>query len=151
MKKSVILTIAVIYIFAIVIVGFMGMKMNVYNEKVYVNEIVVLSQDYKPYTDDTELGKNMLEDGYSGYITRSDFTYGMKIEIKCDVKPDNADNKKLIYSCAESSKYKLILNSDGTATIEFYEGTVVDLIIKSSDTVGESIKIRIIVNDFSDL
>lgn len=150
MKKSVILTIAVIYIFAIVIVGFMGIRMSVYKEKVYVNEITIISDDYKVYTDATELGKDKLEQGYSGYISKS-FQQGLKVEIKCDVKPDNADNKKLIYVCAESSDYKLITNSDGTATIEFYRGTVVDLIIKSSDTVGKSIKIEIKVNDFGDL
>ena len=50
--------------------------------------------------------------------------------------------------------YTLTFDTNGGTAVDKItdvEGTVVDLIIKSSDTVGESIKIRIIVNDFSDL
>ena len=41
MKKSVILTIAVVYIFAIVLVGFIGIRQRAYNENVYVDDIDV--------------------------------------------------------------------------------------------------------------
>ena len=94
MKKSVILTIAVIYILAIVVVGFMGIRMQVYEEKVYVDEIVMLTEGYKPYTKDTALGESKLNEGIDGYITKS-FKEGLKVELKCQVKPDNADNKNL--------------------------------------------------------
>lgn len=148
MKKSVVLTIAVIYIFAIVVVGFMGMQMKVYNEKVYVKEINVISEGYKPYTADTELGQSKLSEGISGYISKS-FIEGLKVEIKCQIKPDNADNKNLIYSCQESTSYKLTTNSDGTATIEFYEGEVVPVKIEAADGSGIEIIIEIKVFDFS--
>ena len=36
MKKSVIITIIVIYVLAIVVVGFIGLKMKVYDEQKYV-------------------------------------------------------------------------------------------------------------------
>ena len=146
MKKSVILTIAVIYIFAIVLVGFIGIKQGAYNEKKYVDDIVIISDGYVKY----DLDSNEAKKGYEGYISTS-FVEGLKIEIKCQVKPDNASNKNLIYICEESSDYKLILNSDGTATIEFYHGDQIDLIIKSQDTVGFSKKIFIDVEDLSDI
>ena len=49
MKKSVILTIAVVYIFAIVLVGFIGIRQRAYNENVYVDDIVIISEGYKLY------------------------------------------------------------------------------------------------------
>lgn len=150
MKKSVILTIAVIYILAIVIVGFLGIRMNVYDEKVYVDEILIISDNYKKYDPNTLLGAQKINDGYSGYFQES-FKQGLKIEVKCQVKPDNASIKKVIYSQIDSQDCKLIVKEDGTAVIEFYRGTVVDLIISSADSVGKSIKIQIQVNDFGDL
>ena len=146
MKKSVILTIAVIYIFAIVIVGFIGIRQGAYNENKYVDDIVIISDNYKKYESDSEKAK----EGYEGHISTS-YVEGLKIEIKCQVKPDNATNKNLIYICSESQDYKLIKNSDGTATIEFYHGAQIDLIIKSQDTVGFYKKIFIDVEDLGDI
>ena len=97
MKKSVILTIAVIYIFAIVIVGFIGIRQGAYNENVYVDDIVIISDNYKKYDVSTDVGKLKIEEGYEGYI-QTNFKEGLKIEIKCQVKPDNATIKKLQYS-----------------------------------------------------
>lgn len=150
MKKSVILTIAVIYILAIVVVGFMGIRMQVYEEKVYVDEIVMLTEGYKPYTKDTALGESKLNEGIDGYITKS-FKEGLKVELKCQVKPDNADNKNLLFSCDASDDYKLVMNSDGTATIEFYKGCVATVLIKSADGKGANMTVEIKVNDFIDL
>lgn len=146
MKKSVILTIAVIYIFAIVIVGFIGIRQGAYNENKYVEDIIIISNNYVKYDLNSDEAKN----GYEGYISTS-YVEGLKIEIKCQVKPDNATNKKLVYACAESTDYKLITNSDGTATIEFYHGAQFTLIIKSQDTVGYTKKIFIDVEDLSDI
>lgn len=146
MKKSVILTIAVIYIFAIVIVGFIGIKQGAYNEKKYVEDIVIISDNYVKYDVESEEAKK----GIEGHISTS-FTEGLKIEIKCQVKPDNATNKNLIYICSDSQDYKLITNSDGTATIEFYHGAQFVLQIKSEDTKGFIKKIYIDVEDLGDI
>lgn len=43
MKKSVIITIIVIYVLAIVVVGFIGLKMKVYDEQKYVEKIECIS------------------------------------------------------------------------------------------------------------
>lgn len=148
MKKSVILTIAVIYILAIVIVGFIGIRMSVYDEKVYVNDITIISDGYQKY--DPVKDQDKIEKGYEGYIDKK-FVEGLKIEIKCQVSPDNATIKNLIYVCEESEDYKLIVNNDGTATIEFYRGRDIDLIIKSADSVGFTKKILITIEDLSDI
>jgi hypothetical protein len=152
MKKSVILTIAVIYIFAIVIVGFIGIRQGAYNENVYVDDIVIISDNYKKYDATTDVGKQKIEEGYEGYI-QTNFKEGLKIEIKCQVKPDNATLKKLQYSVDDpnNQNYKLVENSDGTATIEFYGGAVIRLVIKSTDTKGVIKQIEIKVFDFGDI
>ena len=47
MKKSVIITIIVIYVLAIVVVGFIGLKMKVYDEQKYVEKIECISDGFK--------------------------------------------------------------------------------------------------------
>lgn len=150
MKKSVILTIAVVYIFAIVLVGFIGIRQRAYNENVYVDDIVIISEGYKLYDESTDVGRQKIEQGYEGYF-QSNYKEGLKIEIKCQIKPDNATVKKLQYICEAKDNYKLIVNNDGTATIEFYGGATISLTIKSADTVGTSKKIEIKVYEFGDL
>ena len=59
--------------------------------------------------------------------------------------------KKLQYIYETNDNYKLIVNNDGTATIEFYGGATISLTIRSADTVGFSKKIEIKVIEFGDL
>ncbi len=149
MKKSVILTIAVIYILAIVVVGFIGMKMQVYDEYIYVNDIVILTDGYKEYTKDTQVGQDKLDRKIAGHITK-DFKKGLRVELKCQILPDNANEKKLQYHWDEAStKYKLVVNDDGTAYIEFYAGAVAQITIQSSDNARYSKTIEVIALDFS--
>ena len=49
MKKSVVFAIAIIYLIAIIVVGFMGQALKVYNENIYVENIECISEDYKAY------------------------------------------------------------------------------------------------------
>ena len=81
MKKSVILLIAVIYILAIVIVGFLGLRMKVYNPIVYVEKITCISKDFKEYTDEQKENNESLKE-YYGYIEK-DYVDGLVIEIRC--------------------------------------------------------------------
>ena len=64
MKKSVVFAIAVIYLIAIIVVGFLGQALKVYNENIYVERITCISDDYKPYKENS----NEYKDGYIGYI-----------------------------------------------------------------------------------
>lgn len=148
MKKSVILTIAVIYILAIVIVGFLGIKMKVYNEKVYVKDIIVLTDGYQEYTDDTNVGKDKIEKGINGYI-KNTFKEGLKVEIKCQVIPDNATEKKLDYTYLKKDEsYIITIQDDGTAVIEFKKPGVLLLTVNSTDNAGAKKTIEIMANNF---
>lgn len=144
MKKSVILTIGVIYVIAIVVVGFIGLKMQVYNQQKYVEKITCISEGYHKYPD----GHPKKKAGFDGYI-QPDYQEGLKVEIKCQITPDNATEKRLNYIYDESQKiYKLKINEDGTATIEFLKTGVATITIKSTDNVGVSIKIEIFALKF---
>ena len=79
MKKSVILSIVVIYVLAIVIVGFLGMKMRVYDEEKYIAQIICVSDGYADYDETEELSKD-----YKGYIINP-FVEGLKVENRCEV------------------------------------------------------------------
>lgn len=80
MKKSVIITIIVIYVLAIVVVGFIGLKMKVYDEQKYVEKIECISDGYKDYDPNTETGLAKIHAGYIGYI-KKDYKSGLKVEI----------------------------------------------------------------------
>ena len=121
---------------------------NIYTIEYFVNDIIIISDGYQKY--DSIKDKDKIDRGYEGYIDKT-FVEGLKIEIKCQVNPDNATIKDLIYVCEESDDYKLIVNNDGTATIEFYRGRAIDLIIKSADIVGFTKKILITIEDLSDI
>ena len=143
MKKSVIITIGIIYIFAIVVVGFLGIKMRVYHEEIYVEEIKCISSGYKYYDPSTEIGAAAIKEGFEGYITVN-YQEGLKVELKCQVLPDNASNRELVYVGEKNAtNYKVVPNDDGTATVEFLKSGVAVIIVRSADSMQKQIKIKI--------
>lgn len=141
MKKSVILAISVIYILAIVVVGFIGMKMKAYNPTIYVESITCISDGYKEYPDD--------QNNADGYIATV-YSEGLKVLLKCKISPDNATSKKLEYNYDKTSQtFKLVVNEDGTATIEFLKGGTATITIKATDNTGKKLVVNIIATDLS--
>lgn len=137
MKKSVILMIAIIYIIAIVLVGFLGLKMKVYNEKKYVESIECISEDYV-------VNENKINpDDFDGSIKKT-YRKGLKIELVCRVLPENADNKKLKYIYdEENAPFIITENEDGTAVVEFIRGGSGKVIVKATDNKGVQLIIQI--------
>lgn len=137
MKKSVILTILIIYVIAIFVVGLIGQKLKIYNPTVYVEKIECISEEYKEY-DDSSTYK---EKGYSGYIN-ANYKEGLKVYIKCRVNPANATYKDLEYIC-ESSICSIEKDNDGYATLTFTNSGSVDVIVKTTDGQNKTLKIKI--------
>ena len=109
MKKSVILTISIIYILAIVVVGFLGIALKVYNEKVYVEKIICITEGYETVENDEHC---------DGIIT---VQQNQEVVIKCQVEPDNATNPNLRfdYDHDELGKlFELVENGDIIKEIE---------------------------------
>lgn len=139
MKKSVILVIAIIYVLAIVVVGFIGIRMKIYDANIYVEKIECISDNYQKCNENNDL----FHKGYDGYISVI-YEENLKVLIKCNIYPENASEKKLEYIYDKSSTtYTLTYNEDGTASVEFLKGGSATIIVKSTDNVGASIKILI--------
>lgn len=139
MKKSVIITIAVIYIIAIFVVGFIGMEIKVANELVPVENIICVSEGVKKPTS--------LDAGYD-YVINKNYVEGLKVEIKCQILPDNATQKKLDYIYDDTkTSYQVTVNDDGTAFVEFFEGGSATIRVKATDNDGVSIIIKINVRE----
>lgn len=88
MKKPVILIIGLIYIIAIVVVGFLGIPARVYNPKTFVTDIEL--------TFDDKLEPLSASEGvdYSFRISSNDtFTF----DIVAKVKPDEASEKRCVF------------------------------------------------------
>lgn len=112
MKKSVILTISIIYILAIVVVGFLGIALKVYNEKVYIEKIICITEGYKEIENDEYCDGEIIVEK------------NQEIVIKCQVEPDNANSMKLRfdYDHNEVGKlFEIVENSDGTCTIKMLD------------------------------
>lgn len=153
MKKSVVLVIAVIYLLAIVIVGFMGIRMKVYNEVVYIDEIVCTTDGYKPCSADNKDDKDykynvgLIAEGFNGYIQKT-YTDGLSVQLKCEFLPRNANafqnGKPFEYIYEENeSKYTVELSGDGTLIVRFKDAGTCDVTVKSQDGRGKTLKVRI--------
>ena len=91
MKKSVILIIGIVYIVSIVIVGFFGGKMQVYNPTIYVEDISYTIQgEGVRRIELTPEAK--LEQGCDDYYIVPFSGDSTTIGIKCEVIPQNATN-----------------------------------------------------------
>lgn len=138
MKKSVILTILVIYVLAIVIVGFVGMKMTVYNPVTYVQSISCTNEYYNEV--ETQEEKNNL--GYDGYVFQP-YTEGLKVELKFRINPENATDKDIEYLVPDNNdKYKITINKDAVI-IEFTAPTTVMIVAKSTDNHGAKLRVNV--------
>lgn len=136
MKKSVILSIVIIYIVAIIAVGFLGVAMKVYNEKKYVEEIVCTTEGYVATPDASDCDGEIK-------AKKNDI-----IVIKCSVKPDNADNTDFdfIYdqTDVDAGKYTVTINNDNTITIKILKTCKPVITVKSTDrNPGVTLRIKI--------
>ncbi|MCI5938850.1 MAG: hypothetical protein MRZ17_02955 [Acholeplasmataceae bacterium] len=142
MKKSVILLVSAVYIFAIVIVGFLGLKMRVYDPTIYVEKIVCETKGYHEYSEEDKIKKD-----HDGYI-QVEYAKDLVVEINCKPNPDNATNKSFDYSIlGNTNRYELTIKNDGTASIKFKEATAYTIIVTATDNHKATLRIKVIVVD----
>lgn len=134
MKKSVIIFIGIIYIAAIVIVGFFGMKITAYDEMVYITDIVCTNENVRENADNTKTLRVDYIEGGSVLENTTIITY--------DVYPKNSTLKgakavTLVYD--ENTK---VAQVDGLK-VTFLKRGVLTVQLKSKDggNVIETIKI----------
>lgn len=142
MKKSVIMLLSAVYILAIVIVGFLGLKMKVYDPVIYVENIICETDGYHEYSEEDKIKKE-----HDGYI-QVEYAKDLVVEIKCKPNPTNATNKTFDYAIlGNENRYELVIKTDGTANIKFKEATAYTVIVTATDNHKATLRIKVIVVD----
>lgn len=147
MKKSVILSILVIYILAIVVVGLWGMKTYFFNPTVYVSEIVLKdSYDgvYKVETNEKEPDVDFI---------RLDYQKDLKFQLYYEVLPENATDKSVEFDF-DTSKYegKIEVTANGEVIVNANELMIISGYMRAKDGVkAKSRKIRIMILKNNDI
>ena len=103
-KKSVALVIAAVFFASIVIVGFFGMRVVSYNEKIYISEIRLTNPEIRASTDG------------SRYMI-FDYRDGLTIPFTFDVLPENATERN-------SVEVRIVSQSD-EGVAEFISGNLI--------------------------
>lgn len=132
MKKPVILIVGIIYILSIVIVGFLGIKPKVFNEKIYVEDIVL--------TFDEKLTKKETTNPDIDYFYTVKNVENLTFDITAQVTPNNATNKECTFeSVGKDDYYTLTSVYAGEATIATIQcsgsnlGRTISLKVSSTD------------------
>lgn len=120
MKKSVVLTILLVYIASLAIVGFFGSKIIAHDVSVPVEDLYCLTDGVKLTKDsDNEYIRSISEPtdihpyGVE-YIYQVDYSEGLVIELTFDTAPENATNGGVEYSTDDTkSNYSTALSEDG--------------------------------------
>ncbi len=140
MKKSVVIVIALIYVAAIALVSFIGLNPKIYNQNVYVEGITISS--------DRIIEKYQGEDAiYFINEFKADGTRTVKLD--CEVKPDDATNKKINYVLEKNTTFATV-DENGCITITGPGTRVFPIFIVSAENPTISRKIMIWAIDTSD-
>ena len=140
MKKSVVIVIALIYVAAIALVSFLGLNPKTYNDNVYVESIEV--------TSDREIKVIKGEDAIHIIdVPGEDGT--RKIQLYCQVKPENATNAKINYVLEKDNNFATV-DENGLITITEPGTQVFPVYISSAENPTISKKIMIWAVDISE-
>jgi hypothetical protein len=115
MKKSVIVLIGIIYILAIVVVSFFGLKIETFNETVYVSGVHYINEDIKVSPDGTKYV-------VITYVDDPDNPTSYQLEWRVD--PDDATRKIVSFAYDESKSFvtvnefgAVIFSAKGSITV----------------------------------
>lgn len=132
MKKSVIVLIGIIYVIAIAVVSFFGLKIETFNQTVYVTNIECTNENLKVSNDGVKYIVTTFVDDRENPTT---------VQLQWHVYPDDATRKivKFIY---DESKGVATVNEFGT--VIFNKKGTITVYIKSTDGSNKQDTIKII-------
>ena len=122
MKKSVILTIVVVYVLAIVAVGLLGIKLAVYDEIIYVDSIRLVDSEEGAYKvrRDYDMGT-----GEKGDLISIKYKPGLSFQLYYEVLPQDSTNKNVTfafdYGEGDKNKDKIEVDASGRVTVKANE------------------------------
>ncbi len=166
MKKSVILLILIVYVASIMIVGFYGIKIKVYDEKIMVEDIICENLEEFNCVDcettDKESFKKRFEEKGINYCAMIDFSSeyaekGYVFVVKFAVLPRTATKQGIEFifdsgdqttSSVENNSsttqtkpaYTIVDNKNGTATITLYKKRSFTFQVRPLDRASNVVK-----------
>ena len=134
MKKSVVITIGIIYALSIMLVTFFGLKHKSFNEIVYVSQIEIIEEK-----------ASYLENG-NKYLVLTDKVDGVyTYQLNWAVYPDNANNSAVTF-IYDTQKSNLSVDENGLVTItSLGYADSVEITVRSTDGTKQSDKITLII------
>lgn len=168
MKKTVILTIFVVYIASICIVGFYGAKIRVYDEKIKAEKVVcneifnddltdeklenATSVNVRKETTLTEFKNQEYDYVFIRRIKNQDFKNGYVLPLKFGVYPENATDALVDYGdleliqhsypqgtpLSEIDEYSFVDNGDGSVTFTFVSECFAIFNLRPSDKTSSN-------------
>jgi hypothetical protein len=133
MKKSVVVLIGIIYIAAIALVSFFGLKAKEYNSVVYASSIEIINEGLMV---DEETGERYA-------VVFADATGKLAYQIEHRVGPDNVSNKEVEYVYNRNNGDGITIDSNGVVSFAEAGSSIrVSLVAKDgSGTTSETITI----------
>ena len=159
MKKSVIITIAIIYIASIVVVGFLGIAMRVSNPEAYISNIILKKDDSHRWATNKKIDNNIYDyytevmfdkDDPNANIIAMRFSY--EFENPEYAKPEHSA-KPLIFSKFDKNRDGAeVIYSDGAYLLKFYIPGEYKITFTANDAKKKSITVVInVTKDVSDI
>ncbi len=140
----------VVYVASMCIVGFFGIQLRVYDERVKVSEVVCLvdrmaNDGVTVYDTSTEEKyANYYQEGIRYYIGGKVLFSAPTYVLKFTSLPTNATDPSIYYIYDKTNtSFELTDNGDGTAIVKFLKSGTADITVKARDSSGASTKIRI--------
>lgn len=130
MKKSVVITIGIIYALSIFLVTFFGLKHNTFNEIIYVSKVEIIEKNVR-YT----------SEGVKYIVLSPDEDGNREYQLVWQVTPDNANNTKVSFNYDKQKKH---VSVDENGLVTFTAPGAVDVKVTSTDGTSQSDMIKII-------
>ena len=127
MKKSVIILIGVVYVIAVAMVSFFGLKTQVYEEKIYISSIEILNENVQT----TSSGEKYMIINYDDG----------PIIIERKIYPENATKKVVEYNYDKTNEVAIV---DQMGVVTFSGPGAVTVYIMAKDGSGVITTLKII-------
>ena len=131
MKKSTIIIIGIIYVAAIVVIGFFGMNIFVDKEIVYANKIEFVNSEIKL----TSSKQKYIEYKYKNGEENS-------LNLEVSVSPEDASDKSFVFSY-DSSRGIIDIDENGAVTIKKKGLITINVMLKINSSVSDTIMLDI--------
>lgn len=132
MKKSVIIVIGIIYVLAIVVVGFFGLKIKKFDSNIYVQSVEIVNEEIIIQKDSM---------GQEVKVIMLDLSETNELQLKWVVTPNDATHPEVNFGYDTSSTVGSV---DQEGKVTFNKRGVLTVYISSADGSAKSDSVKII-------